>query len=357
MRVLQLIDSLEAGGAERMAVTIANSLHNQISFSGLATTRAEGILANQIDSNVPYLHLNRKKFFDKKAIKKALDFIKVNEVSIIHAHSSSVFFALMLKIFLPEIQLIWHDHYGKSEELNKRPKFQLQFASLFVKQIFAVNENLVSWSQKYLFCKKITFLPNFISEVSNASSQIVLPGITGKRIVHLANLRPQKDHFLLLQIAKMCVENDKEITFHLVGKDFNDSYSIAIKQFIQSNNLSSNVFVYGTREDIYSLLNQATIGVLSSSSEGLPVALLEYGFCKLPVISTDVGDISKVITHQQNGILINDNEATTFYHAIMNLVENQILQRTFGNKLHQVILNQYSKAAFLKKYLTVLHEF
>jgi glycosyltransferase involved in cell wall biosynthesis len=37
-----------------------------------------------------------------------------------------------------------------------------------------------------------------------------------------------------------------------------------------------------------------------SKSEGLPVALLEYGFHKIPVVVTDVGDVSSVITNHEN---------------------------------------------------------
>ena len=61
MRIVQLIDSLEAGGAERMAVNYANVLAEQIEFSGLAATRKEGALLDQINSNVSYLFLNKKK--------------------------------------------------------------------------------------------------------------------------------------------------------------------------------------------------------------------------------------------------------------------------------------------------------
>ena len=34
MRIIQLIDSLETGGAERMAVNYANALQSKIEFSG-----------------------------------------------------------------------------------------------------------------------------------------------------------------------------------------------------------------------------------------------------------------------------------------------------------------------------------
>ena len=54
MRIIQIIDSLEAGGAERMAVNYANALAHTIEFSGLVATRKEGLLLNQIDSTVSY---------------------------------------------------------------------------------------------------------------------------------------------------------------------------------------------------------------------------------------------------------------------------------------------------------------
>ena len=57
----------------------------------------------------------------------------------------------------------------------------------------------------------------------------ILQGIQGKRIVSLANLRVQKNHFLLLEVAKKVKLSHPEWTFHLVGKDFEDDYSKEIK--------------------------------------------------------------------------------------------------------------------------------
>ncbi|WP_260850296.1 hypothetical protein [Flavobacterium anhuiense] len=61
MRVLQLIDSLEAGGAERIAINYANALTDKIEFSGLIATRKEGQLLAQLDKDVVYHFLNKKK--------------------------------------------------------------------------------------------------------------------------------------------------------------------------------------------------------------------------------------------------------------------------------------------------------
>ena len=54
IKILQLIDSLEAGGAERMAVNYANALCSYAGFGALATTRAEGILKQQLNGSVCY---------------------------------------------------------------------------------------------------------------------------------------------------------------------------------------------------------------------------------------------------------------------------------------------------------------
>ncbi len=62
--------------------------------------------------------------------------------------------------------------------------------------------------------------------------------------------------------------------------------------------------------------------MLSSKSEGLPFALLEYGLAKLAVIATKVGECESVIRIQENGILINPNDEITFEVPLYILIEN-----------------------------------
>ena len=60
MRIIQIIDSLEIGGAEKMAVNYANALYDKIEFSGLVVTRTEGNLKSQLHNSIPYLFLKKK---------------------------------------------------------------------------------------------------------------------------------------------------------------------------------------------------------------------------------------------------------------------------------------------------------
>ena len=67
--------------------------------------------------------------------------------------------------------------------------------------------------------------------------------------------------------------------------------------------LEKNVFLYGSRLDIENILNQAAIAVLTSQSEGLPVALLEYGLYKKSVVVTNVVEIPTIVENGKNGFL------------------------------------------------------
>ncbi len=196
MRVLQLIDSLHSGGAERVAVNIANSLVNSIDQSLLCSTREEGILRSSLNSDVKYLFLEKRSILDFKAIYKLNKFIKNEKIDIIHAHSTSYFLATIIKLLNRNLKIVWHDHYGNSEFLNKRKSLVLKYCSKYFNFVFCVNNKLEKWSRGYLRIDDVLYLPNF-AVINEVKPQTNLLGKEGKRIICLANLRPQKDHLTL----------------------------------------------------------------------------------------------------------------------------------------------------------------
>lgn len=354
MRILQLIDSLEAGGAERMAVNYANALAKKIDFSGLVVSRKEGPLLNQVGEGVSYLFLNRNRVIDFKALYTLRNYVRLNQVNLIHAHSTSFFVAFLLKLLCPSIKIIWHDHYGDSEFLNKRPLVALRLIAPFFSGIIAVNYKLKVWAQENLHIENAIYLPNFPTEEKNIAEYTVLEGIDGKRIVCLANLRIQKDHFLLLEVAKKLKVSHPEWTFHLVGMDFQDDYSRKIKSLIIEHHLEKIVFLYGTRQDVKNILDQSTIAILTSQSEGLPMAILEYGLYKKSVVATAVGETPLVIQNGINGFLVDAQRDESFYKAITELIENEVIRGSFGEALYKSVFENYSEKRVVKRYLNWL---
>ncbi|MCH2195580.1 glycosyltransferase [Kordia sp.] len=350
MKTLQVIDTLDTGGAEKLAVTYANALATEVEASFLCTTRKEGVLKNQVVKEVGYLFLNRKSTFDLGAIKRLKSFIKENDIKIVHAHATSFFIVFLTKLIYPKFKMVWHDHYGNSEFLAERKAFAIKMASYMMNGVISVNQRLKDWAEQNLAVSKVVYLSNFPVKSETVKANTKLKGVDGKRIVCLANLRPQKDHLLLLQAFKMVQK--EEWTLHLVGKDFEDDYSRQIKLYIHDHDLSGKVFVYGSREDVSHILNQCDIGVLSSKSEGLPIALLEYGLHELAALVTNVGECSRVVSDETKGYLVPPNEVSQFSEKLALLIENEYECFAKAKELTKHIQENFAQKAIIQQLLS-----
>lgn len=356
IRVIQLIDSLEPGGAERMAVTIANGLLEEVGFSGLVTTRLEGGLKTTINEKVGYAFLNKKKAIDIKALTRLRDYIKENKVNTIHAHGSSYFFAALLKMTMPSVQIFWHDHFG-NRVTSREGYFLLRLFSVFFSGVFTVNELLKDWAQKKLQVKNVEFLSNFTSESEDEIPVTFLKGTPNKRIVFLANLHHPKNHILALK-SFLASKIDREgWTLHLIGKDKQDDYSQELKNFIHQNNLQEAVFIYGSCNDVKSILGQAKVGILVSSYEGFPVTLLEYAMAELIVISTDVGYCNTIIQNNKTGYLIPSDSDELLTEAFINLSNESHENDTLAKNLNTFVKNNYDPEKVIQKIMEAYQKY
>lgn len=352
MRVLQIIDTLEAGGAERVAVNLANALVEEVDGSFLCATRKEGALKSILKQEVQYLFLNRSSTLDIQALVKLHKFVKRNNITHIHAHASSFFITTIIKFLRPKLKLVWHDHYGKSEFLKQRPKTILKMCSRSFNHILSVNSRLKDWSEENLKATSVSYLPNY-AELDNQPEITVLKGEAIKRIVCLANLRPQKDHLTLLKAFQQLIGIYNDWSLHLIGQDFRDDYSKAIKAFIVDSALEGKVFAYGSCPDISAILKQCDIGVLSSKSEGLPLALIEYGLAELPVVATRVGDCHLVISNEKEGQLVKPQDVLELKKALENYINHPEKAKLAGEFLKLNVLKNFSKSATIHKIIRI----
>ena len=336
-----------------MAANIANGLAELDVVSHIGVTRKEGDLKEKIAPNVSYVFLNKKYTLDIIALKRLITYVKKHQINLIHAHSSSYFMAYLVTLFCPKVRLIWHDHYGNSEQVADRSLFPLKLISRRFKAILSVNKKLADWARLNLKAPQVIYLSNFAVLTKTSNDIIFLKGITGKRIVCLANLRPQKDHLNLLEAFTKIKQCHPKWSLHLVGMDFNDAYASQINSFILANDLNNHVFLYGSTKNVTEVLQQATIGVLASNSEGLPVALLEYGLAKLPVVVTNVGECSSVVKHQQCGLVVAAENSNELANALQFLIENAHKRDAWGVALQQRIQQNYSQEVYMNKLVEI----
>ena len=133
-----------------------------------------------------------------------------------------------------------------------------------------------------------------------------------------------------------------------------DTYSKSISKYISENELRSKVFIYGEQENVAPLLEQADLGVLSSASEGLPVALLEYGNAGLPVVVTEVGEIPEVVGAY--GKLVPPGDPGALASAMYFYLENEQKRSSDAEKFREAVRRQFSEEVVLPAALNFFSE-
>lgn len=354
MKIIQLIDTLSAGGAERMAVNISNALVDDGHEVWLCASRTGGQLDSFIDHRVNYNSLQKKNGLDIRAFYKLIQIIRKNNIAIIHAHSSSLFWAVAARFFKPSLKVIWHDHLGKRFQ-DKLNGFII-IISVGIDAVIAVNDSLKQWSQKNLMVQasKIVFINNFPLLRSIQSRDYKDNSIV--QIVFLANLRWEKDHLNLIKAIDVLVNSDdiKNINVILAGHYSEDEYYQQIIFEIESRKLRTYFQIKGPVHDTEALLYNSNIGVLSSVSEGLPVSLLEYGLAGLPVVVTNAGQCPEVIENGRFGKLVPSKSPEAFARALKELILNESDRRSMGLAFKAHVEKTYGAQQFLLNYYKLL---
>ena len=353
MRVLQLIDSLRPGGAEQMAVSYANALAKKGEGSYLCCTRIEGTLKKKLSSEVGYLFLKKKSTYDFMAAFELGKFIQKQKINLIHAHGSSWFFAVVMKMKGLNVRIVWHDHWGQRAFEKEAPSI-LKFFSRYFDGIISANEPLKLWAKENLLCKKVQYLQNFIPSVKSPGSKQQLKRENDFKIICVANLKPPKDHLNLLFAFKLLVEKQENLSLHLIGKDERNAYSKKVHNFIALNALEERIFIYGEQENIDSYLLEADLGVLSSSSEGLPVALLEYGRAGLPVVCTNVGECAEVVGRW--GRIVPKNDPYALAEELLFYLENKERRESDGRNFQKKVQNEFSEEVVIEQTINYFEE-
>jgi glycosyltransferase involved in cell wall biosynthesis len=352
VKILQLIDTLHLGGAERMAVNIACVLSEENLENVLVVTRDSGPLAEFLPTNTIYLQLQKKSSFDFVSFYKLLNFVKKVKPTVLHAHSTSIYWGVLIKLFYPSLKLIWHDHYGLSEYLKDNSRLLIKLLSGNLNGIIVVNDILFKWSIRNIKIKNILFLRNFPYlnnlNLSNKNKYFV--------ILHLANLRPQKDHLTLIEAVRILKTKIND-PFQLIcaGNDLNDDYSIALKHKVKAYNLENIITFTGAVKNVASLLEQASLGVLSSQSEGLPVSLLEYGLAALPVVVTDVGQCAEVVGNGKYGLVVPPSNPEKLAASIEWHLINRQSSMEMGQSFRKQVEDEYGSMRFLRDYTQFIH--
>lgn len=134
-------------------------------------------------------------------------------------------------------------------------------------------------------------------------------------VVTVGRLHPVKGHDLLIEAFAHIAESVPDAELHLVG---DGEERTALEALARELGLERRVRFLGRlgREEVRGALAQASVFVLPSRSEGLPLALLEAMASGTPAVSTDVGGVSEVIRADTEGVLVPPDDMAALAHTV-----------------------------------------
>ena len=97
------------------------------------------------------------------------------------------------------------------------------------------------------------------------------------------------------------------------------------------------------------LLRNSDIFFLPSYTEGMPMSVLDAMGYGLPIISTNVGGIPRLVKEGANGRLYTPGDAAGMAAGIRELLENTAQRVEYGKKSRAIVEERYSLERHLEK--------
>jgi glycosyltransferase involved in cell wall biosynthesis len=351
MVVAHIIDSLNTGGAEVVAVNMVNSLSRVEGITAhLVVTRyAEGDLRKRIAPGVHLFKLNKKGKLDIKALFRLRKYFIREKVDVVHAHSTSFIYPAILEPFSNFI-LVWHDHYGLPIRPDGKRNYPYKLFSPLFDHVFCVSQQLVENAKKHLHVKPshIQLLYNFAVPLPITPEEKVNKPKDKKVIVMSANLRPQKDHLNLIRAIALLQQIIPEIVVYCIGGGSDKQYTQSIQTAIDTAGLRDTIYLLGTQPNPFAFYEIADLAVLSSASEGLPLTLIEYGLAGCAVVCTDVGQSSSVVNNT-TGWLVPAGDSKALANAMQQALLHPQVAADKAQRLKKFVKQFFSEEAAMQE--------
>ncbi len=338
MKILQIIDKLEIGGAERVFVDVSNLLHrNNINVS-ILTFKKGGPLEYLLDRKIPFIKFTRSQKYNLYNAYKLSCILRDYDILHIHMRHVYRYVKLVSLFFRVKSKIILHDHYGKILIDNTVPLF---FDNMLKPNYYiGVSDDLISWGSQKLNVKYVFKLSNIIIKESNS----VLHTQKKEGIVMVANIKPIKNQLFAIRLAAFL---NKKLT--IVGNIQDTIYYETLLNEITRLEYQNNITFLNNIHDIQKVLPRFELGIMPSKSESGPLVLIEFLAQNLPFIAYNTGEVSKLLKYDLPNFFIDNFELSNWQQRIFKIINGkysfkEIFDKYFSEKQYiNQCLNIYQK--------------
>lgn len=343
MKVLQVINQLEPGGAEILVRDLSIEMSDKgvdISIYLLKSTNSD-LEKDLKDKEIRcYFGVKGSPRSMRQVIALA-SHLKKHNYDVVHSHlfPSQLWLPLACKIARVSPRLICTEH---NTYYRRREKW---YYKLLDKYLFKRYDFVVGVSQKaseslenympFLNRKIHTILNGVpLAKFKNANSNTNSKFFNNDFpiVVSVGRLHPQKNFPVLIEAMSQL----SKINLIIVG---DGKERTRLQDLIEKKGLTERILLLGKRNDIPSLLKSSDIFVLPSNWEGFGIVILEAMAVKIPVIVTAIPGVTEWVG--KGAYLVKPNSPSDIAKGITELLNKPIIRQQMID-VSQNIIEDYS---------------
>jgi glycosyltransferase involved in cell wall biosynthesis len=346
------------GGGERVALRLA-SLLPQYGFRASILTlalHADTAFRPELAPCPVYL-LPLTSAFNVAALRGAFalsSFLRHQEIRIVQTFfESSDLWAGMVTRLSSDAKLVWS---RRDMGILRQPKHQIAYRMLhnLPHRVFAVSHRVASHVRDVdeVASERVHVVHNGLEFDTSATTKAPRPA--NPVITTIGNIRKVKGHDVLLEAAIQVVSRRADVVFKIAGEVLEPDFFQQLQARIAASGLTNNFCFLGHVTDLRKQLEDSSIFVLPSRSEGFSNALLEAMAAGLPCIATDVGGNAEAIDNDESGFIIPSEAPALLAEKILWLLEHPEEARRLGAAAQRRIERDFTSEAMVTK---VAHEY
>ena len=359
LRPLFILADLEAGGAQRVILTVIRHLNRERFDPHLGIINKEGPMAIDIPSNVSVYYFKVGKV--RYAFPEILRLCKaISPEKVVSTLPHLNLFLLAGKIFLPSrTRLIVRE--ANTPSIRLRHTDHPLLYQLLYKRLYPLADGVIcnSHYMKKDLVDHFSMRPDKISVVPNPVDskriwRIVRnspnPYSKGKRhLTAVGRLNDQKGFDILLKAFCRALQKLSDLHLTIVGDGPKEK---SLKKLAADLGISDSVTFTGHQDNPFSFMRHADLLISSSRWEGLPNVVLEALACGTPVLASDCpGGTGEIIRDGKNGWLVPSGDWEAMGRKIVELVRDEEWQKLQPDSL---LPEEYKWENVVRKYEEML---
>jgi glycosyltransferase involved in cell wall biosynthesis len=362
IRVLQIVPSLGAGGAERMVVHISRGLdRTRFEVAVVSIWRRLGSDLERLldDSGVEVVYLGKARGFDCRIYSRLHGILGNYRPDVVHTHLAVLRYALPSWMWFKRTSRWLHTVNNLAEcEVEPRARWIQRYAfergvlpiavsrevALSMRRLYGIDRCQVIWNcipTNLYGCPRIS-REQWRAKEGFASDDVLF--------VCVARLDLQKNHALLLEAFGQGPARNGRARLVLVGAG---PLRQQLEERAQKLGLTNQIRFLGVREDIPDVLAAMDAFVLSSEYEGSPLSLVEAMAAGLPIVSTTAGGVPELIQNGREGFLVPVGDVQRFSDSMIFLAENPEARRVLGAAAGRRARENFDVAVMVEEYQQV----